>query len=96
MAGRQFVLVSYDISDDKRRRKVMQAMEDFGTRVQYSVFECYLSAAEVARLQDRLRPSVRHRDGDSVRFYFLDADSVGRTQVIGRGAVTSDQSYYLH
>jgi CRISPR-associated protein Cas2 len=36
------VVVSYDISDDKRRRKVAQIMEGYGYRVQYSVFECDL------------------------------------------------------
>ena len=32
-------LVSYDISDDGRRRQAMEALKDFGRRVQYSVFE---------------------------------------------------------
>ena len=41
-----FILVSYDIPNDKRRLKVMKAVQDYGTRVQYSVFECELTAPQ--------------------------------------------------
>ena len=37
-----FYLVSYDIPDTKRRTKLAKTLEDFGDRVQYSVFECIL------------------------------------------------------
>jgi len=36
------IVVAYDIIDDKRRNRVAKTMEDYGTRVQYSVFECVL------------------------------------------------------
>lgn len=91
---RQFILVSYDISDDRRRRKVMQAMEDYGARVQYSVFECRLLPPELARLKRRLRPHVREA-ADSVRFYFIGAEDVGRIEVMGSGQVTEDRPYYV-
>ena len=39
----QFV-VAYDIRQDRRRNKVMNTLKDFGLRVQYSVFECELTA----------------------------------------------------
>jgi CRISPR-associated protein Cas2 len=91
---RQFLVVSYDISDDKRRRKVMQALEDFGSRVQYSVFECRLSPAEVEKLKKRLKPYVREA-ADSIRFYFIGADDVGRTVIFGGGQVSEEKKYYL-
>ena len=40
-------LVSYDISDDKRRRKVCKILEGYGYRVQYSVFECDLDDKKI-------------------------------------------------
>lgn len=91
---RQFILISYDISDDRRRRKVMEAMEDFGARVQYSVFECRLLPAELARLKKRLRPHVREAS-DSIRFYSMGAEDVGRIEVMGSGQVTEDKSYFM-
>ena len=42
-------IVAYDVSDDKRRRRVEQRLLALGQRVQYSVFECHLTIAE-ARL----------------------------------------------
>lgn len=35
-------IVAYDVTDDKRLRKVAQICEDYGVRVQYSIFECHL------------------------------------------------------
>lgn len=37
-----FYLVSYDIPETRRRTKLAKILEDFGDRVQYSVFECIL------------------------------------------------------
>lgn len=66
-----FVVVSYDVADDKRRVKMARVLLDFGAeRVQRSVFECYIEPRQFERLQQRLR---RWLDGeqDSVRFYVL-------------------------
>lgn len=66
-----FVVISYDIPDNRRRLKVAQTLLDFGgERVQRSVFECYITERNYERLQARLR---RHFDGeaDSIRFYIL-------------------------
>lgn len=37
-------IVAYDIADDKRLQRVAKICEDYGVRVQYSVFECRLEA----------------------------------------------------
>ncbi len=47
-------LVTYDIRDAKRLRKVAKACEDFGERRQYSVFSCRISARDLIRLKARL------------------------------------------
>ena len=90
---KQFILASYDISDDRRRRKVMQTMEDFGARVQYSVFECRLTPAQFERLKRRLTPFIRH-ERDSVRFYFISAEDIGRIQIMGNGKVTEESQLF--
>ena len=90
----QFLVISYDISDDKRRLKVMKTLQDFGTRVQYSVFECRLTAPQLQTLQKKLKPLVKART-DSIRFYSLSVDDVARTLVLGGGAVTQDKPFYL-
>ncbi len=90
-----FTLVSYDISDDKRRLKIMKTLQDFGKRVQYSVFECNLKPVELERLKNRLTPLVKKNE-DSIRFYFIGADDVSRIQVIGIGQVTRDEPYKIY
>ncbi len=72
------VLVVYDVatSDDggpKRLRRVARACQDYGQRVQKSVFECQVGAVEWAALKPRLLEAMNPAT-DSVRFYFLDAD----------------------
>ena len=62
--------VAYDIADDRRRAKVARILGDFGTRVQRSVFECRLDAAEARALEVRLRRVVRP-PGDLLRIYRL-------------------------
>lgn len=91
---KQFIVISYDISDDKRRRKVMKTLEDYGTRVQYSVFECRLLPAELNRLRKLLRPHV-HPTEDNIRFYFIGAEDVGRIQMLGSGQVTEDKMFFI-
>ena len=72
------VLVTYDIrtadGDGPRRlRRVARACEDYGQRVQKSVFECVVGDKEWAELKARLLDVIDKAD-DSLRFYFLDND----------------------
>ena len=79
-----FILVTYDVSTveaagRRRLRRVAQACEDCGTRVQKSVFECQVGQKEWARLRDRLLREIK-LDEDSPRFYFLDEKVVTQTE----------------
>ena len=78
------ILVTYDVSTvepagRRRLRRVAQACEDYGTRVQKSVFECQVGQKEWARLRDRLLSEIKTEE-DSLRFYFLDEKPGPRTQ----------------
>lgn len=57
---RRRYLVTYDISDDKRRAAVFDELRGAGDHVQFSVFLCELSAAEAARLRGSLSSAVHH------------------------------------
>jgi CRISPR-associated protein Cas2 len=63
-------LVTYDISDDKRLRKVFQLMRGYGDHLQYSVFECQLNASDLVRLRADLSRLIHH-DDDQVLFVDL-------------------------
>ena len=59
---RRHHLVSYDISDDKRRTRVFETCKDTGDHAQYSVFFCELSAQELAELRARLDDLIHHEE----------------------------------
>jgi CRISPR-associated protein Cas2 len=91
---RQWVVVSYDIVDDKRRNKVMKTLEGFGHRVQYSVFECELRPADLEKLKARLA-SLILPEQDDVRFYLLCENCQGKATMLGRAQMYHAQPYAM-
>jgi CRISPR-associated protein Cas2 len=84
-----FVLVSYDVSTvtgrgRKRLRRIARTCEDYGVRVQKSVFECLVRDKDWVILRERLLREVNVRE-DSLRFYFLDGMARDRIEHHGRG-----------
>jgi len=71
-------LVSYDICDPKRLRRVARVLEGFGTRLQYSVFECPLNPTRLAQLKSELAPELNHEQ-DQVLFVSLGLESSDAT-----------------
>lgn len=67
---RSSYLICYDISDDKRLRKVFQTMRGFGDHLQYSIFECQLTPQDLVRCREALRKIIHH-DEDQVLFVNL-------------------------
>ena len=64
---RQYVIVSYDIGDPKRWRKIFKLMKGYGDHVQYSVFICQLTDLQEAELKAKLEDAVHHKE-DQVMF----------------------------
>ena len=69
------ILVTYDVATDsaagrRRLRRVAKACEAFGQRVQKSVFECTVNAADLERLKHRLEKEMEQKE-DSLRIYRL-------------------------
>jgi CRISPR-associated protein Cas2 len=89
---RNTYLVCYDISNDLRLRRVHKTMCGFGDRLQYSVFECRLSPADLAQCKHALGRLIHTRE-DQVLFVDLGpADSRGERVItaIGRAYSTVD------
>jgi CRISPR-associated protein Cas2 len=81
------VIVSYDVTTvdtagKRRLRRVARACQDFGQRVQLSVFEVEVDPAQWANLKQRLVDLI-HPDQDSLRFYYLGANWTRRVEHIG-------------
>ncbi len=87
-------LVSYDIPDNKRRTKLAKLLEDFGDRVQYSVFECILDADLLGRMVARINKTILEEE-DSVRIYTICASCEKSIEIIGQGKVIKTEDVYI-
>lgn len=84
------VLVSYDVSTTdpggpRRLRRLARACQDFGQRVQYSVFEIEVDPAQWTTLKSRLEQAIDPKK-DSLRYYFLGSNWRRRIEHIGAKA----------
>lgn len=82
------ILVAYDVNTETkegqtRLRRVAKTCEGFGQRVQFSVFECSLSDANLERLRSRLLKII-DVDSDSLRIYILRGRREEVVEVHGR------------
>ncbi len=94
---RHRILVCYDISNDKRRSRVAKVCESYGTRVQFSVFECPLDETRFAGLRASLEEEI-NRDEDQVLFVTLgpeSGDASLRIEAIGRPYTTRSRVVVL-
>ncbi len=80
-------VVAYDISCDRRRRKVSELLEGYGKRAQYSVFECVISEKKLIELQKKLRRRIK-ADEDKIRFYPIPDYAISQIQVWGGVPIT--------
>jgi CRISPR-associated protein Cas2 len=86
------VLVTYDIGltnpgGARRLRRVAKACQDYGQRVQFSVFEVEVDPAQWTALKARLRGLIDPAQ-DSLRYYYLGANWKRRVEHVGAKAVT--------
>lgn len=80
----RFILVTYDIENDRRRTKIHKILSNFGSSVQYSVFECFISEKDFEELRKKLSKQMdpKHPE-DSIRYYTLCRSCVEKVHVDG-------------
>lgn len=81
------VLITYDVNTEtmagqKRLRKVAKACQNYGQRVQNSVFECVIDLARLKQLQATL-DNLIDKNKDSLRYYYLGDKWQGRVEHVG-------------
>lgn len=67
-AKKKFIVVAYDVTDNKRRRKVVKILEKAGNRINFSVFECMVTDLQFARLQKELLDVIDSKE-DRIVYY---------------------------
>jgi len=81
------VLVTYDVSTitpagQRRLRQIAKTCQDYGQRVQYSVFELDVDPAQWVDCRERLK-TIIDPTTDSLRFYFLGSNWHSRVEHFG-------------
>ena len=70
-------LITYDISNTKKRNKVATLLEGYGFRVNYSVFELDIKTHKLNELLEELKEFMD--SSDSIRVYAFSADTVAKS-----------------
>ena len=88
------ILITYDISDNKRRTKVEKIISSYGYRVNYSVFELTISKSDLDVIVSKLS-NISTKD-DNIRLYFINKDTLKKSFVINskHGVFSYEQLYF--
>lgn len=88
-----WIVITYDIADNKRRAKLARLLEGFGIRVQESVFECELESKVLEKLMGRATKLINVEE-DSIRLYQLPSANFLTLKILGLGQnVLSEWKY---
>jgi CRISPR-associated protein Cas2 len=78
-------LISYDISDPGRLRRVHRLLRGFGDWMQYSVFRCELGERERVKVQALLETEINHEQDQVLFAYLGPADGTGARSLASMG-----------
>lgn len=80
---RKMYVISYDITSDRLRNKISKELENYGRRVQYSVFECRIEEKQFQRLYEKLLLLMDDESEGNIRIYKLCGKCNQEIQTIG-------------
>lgn len=89
-------LIIYDIRDEKRLRRVARVAENFGTRVQKSVFEMEIDEKQLSRLRTEIQKIIE--DEDYVVYFNLCEPDWQKREKYGKGRYDEEpnEEYYIY
>lgn len=89
-----FIMISYDVVDDRNRLKLLKLLKNYGTRVQKSVFECNLTLEIYNKLKLAIEEIIE-RKKDRVRYYRICSACQDKVEISGWGEVTEDEEFLV-
>ena len=88
-------LITYDIENNKRRKKVSDVLEAYGYRVNFSVFECELNKTKMKNLVKKLEELIDKKK-DSLRFYHVCENCVPKSfELCNREEIFEKREYFI-
>jgi len=88
------IVVTYDVTDNKRRNTIASELKNYGARVQKSVFECHLEPDQIEEMKEALEILI-DIGTDHIRFYPLCMKDYPKIEVAGTGTVCRDEDYFM-
>ncbi len=85
---KEFYVIAYDVTNNKRRRKVSELLEEWGVRVNFSVFECEIKHKALAQLKKNIEALIDPKS-DSVLYYPLCLNCRSQSERFGLTAFRS-------
>ncbi len=70
MGHKKLYIICYDIEKDKSRTKLAKIMEQYGKRVNYSVFECMLTDAQHRYILGAIQKIINPKT-DKIKIYLM-------------------------
>ncbi len=89
-----YIVITYDVTSDKRRTHLAKRLKDYLDRVQKSVFEGELDEVKLQAVEAQVVKAM-DEEKDSVRIYPLCAACKRRIRIYGRGEVLKDPDVYI-
>lgn len=87
-------VIAYDTPDDKRRNKIVKIIDDFGSRVQFSVFEAILENDLIERMKDKLGKIINEKE-DSIKIYKLCGNCEKNIEALGISKNIGKQEFII-
>ena len=91
MSQRQLYLAAYDISCNRRLRKALRVLRGYASGGQKSVFECFLTQAERAKLLEEIEDVI---NPDEDRFMLLKLVGAKHIRTLGKAVLPQDGSFF--
>lgn len=89
--SRDLYLIAYDVCDHRRLAKVRHFLKGYSTGGQKSVYECFLTPAELVHVERALRWLI---DDSEDRVYVLGMDGRSRTHTLGIALQPKDPAFF--
>ena len=89
-----YYVITYDIPDDRRRNKIAKILLDFGSRVQYSVFEASLTDKLYEKMLKRIGKHLEESE-DRLIVYHICQKCLGVKETFGSGQVLENKDVYI-
>ena len=90
-------LITYDVENNKNRKKLSDLLEGYGVRVNYSVFECEFNKTKLNKLLKQIKEQKLYdKSIDSIRFYHICQNCISKSfELTDRGDIFEDIEFFI-